>query len=108
MRDNPQHRVPICGGMFGATNQFIKRIAPSYDILLHDYLHTLTFEQLYKQRGKYFNCDQPFLWRVIWPMIINSHIAHIADLKELRFTGGERIFKVRNPDGMFVGQDLEY
>lgn len=106
MRDNIQHRVPICGGMWGATNEFIRKVAPVYDAELKQFLAQLTFPELYKERGKYFNCDQPFLWRRIWPRVINSHIAHIADYKELRFTGHEKVFAVENPDGTFVGQDI--
>jgi len=107
MRDNKEHRAFICGGMWGATSEFIKKIAPVYDIELKKYLSNLTFYELYKSRGKYFNTDQPFLWKYIWPRIINSHMAHIKDLPELRFTGRERLFPIENPDGMFVGQPIE-
>lgn len=108
MRDHKYHAAPICGGMFGATNVFIKKIEPEYDVLLNSYLKSLSFNELYKQRGKYFNTDQPFLWKYIWPRIINSHIAHIkADGMGLNFTNKERIFKKENPDGMFVGKDME-
>jgi len=106
MRDHKYHSVPICGGMWGATDKFIKRIAPSYDSILKNYLMGLSFQELYKQRGKYFNTDQPFLWKFIWPMIINSHLAHIQDLPELKISGRERIFKINLPDGHFVGEDI--
>lgn len=106
MRDHPQHRVPILGATWGTTHEFIKEIWRDYDNLLQNYLNTLTFNQLYKERGKYWNCDQPFLWQVIWPRIINSHIAHIKDLPELRFTGKERLFKINLPDNHFVGEDI--
>jgi hypothetical protein len=107
MRDNPQHGAKICGGMFGATSEFIKKIKGVYDLELKNYLLSLSFTELYKPRGKYFNTDQPFLWKYIWPRIINSHIAHIKDLPNLRFTGKERLFPIENPDGMFVGEPIE-
>ena len=42
MRDNIQHRVPICGGMWGATNEFIRKVAPVYDAELKQFLAQLT------------------------------------------------------------------
>lgn len=104
MRDNIQHAVPICGGMWGATNEFISKIKNDYDELLTGYLEGLTFDQLYKFRGKYFNTDQPFLWKYIWPKVVNSHLAHIADLKELRITGKEQLFKIKIKG--FVGEPI--
>ncbi|MDD5649096.1 MAG: hypothetical protein PHF86_01575 [Candidatus Nanoarchaeia archaeon] len=107
MRDHPQHGAYICGGMWGATSEFIKKIAPIYDEELKKFISGLTFQELFKPRGKYFNTDQPFLWRFIWPKIINSHIAHIKDLSNLRFTGNEKLFPIENPDGSFIGQIVE-
>ena len=107
MRDNPMHGAFICGGMWGATSEFINKISGTYDLLLHNFLLSLSFNELYKSRGKYFNTDQPFLWRCIWPRIINSHMAHIKDLPNLRFTGKEKLFPIENPDSSFVGQPIE-
>jgi hypothetical protein len=107
MRDNPQHNAFICGGMWGATSEFIEKIKDAYDKELEIYLKKLTFQELYKSRGKYFNTDQPFLWKYIWPRIINSHIAHIKDLPNLRFTGKEKLFPIENSDGTFIGQPIE-
>jgi len=107
MRDHPQHGAYICGGMWGATSEFINKIAPIYDDLLKSFLSSLSFNDIFKQRGKYFNTDQPFLWKHIWPRIMNSHIAHIKDLPNLRFMGNERLFPIENPDGMFVGEPIE-
>ena len=107
MRDHPQHGAKICGGMWGATSEFINKIEKDYDNLLKNFLSTLTFNRIFTPRGKYFNCDQPFLWAVVWPRIMNSHIAHIKDLPNLRFMGNERLFPIENPDGMFVGQPIE-
>lgn len=107
MRDHPQHGAKICGGMWGANSEFINKIEKDYDNLLKNFLSTLTFNRIFTPRGKYFNCDQPFLWAVVWPRIMNSHIAHIKDLPNLRFMGNERLFPIENPDGMFVGQPIE-
>jgi len=107
MRDHPQHGAKICGGMWGATSEFINKIEKDYDNLLKNFLSTLTFNRIFTPRGKYFNCDQPFLWAVVWPRIMNSHIAHIKDLPNLRFMGNERLFPIENPDGMFVGEPIE-
>lgn len=108
MRDHPQHGAYICGGLWGATSEFIKKIAPVYDLELEKFKSSLTFNQLYHpHRGKWFNCDQPFLWKFIWPKIINSHLAHIKDLPNLRFTGKEKLFPIENPDNSFIGQIIE-
>ena len=107
MRDNIQHNAPICGGMWGATLKFIDKIKYDYDDLLNTYLEGLTFQEIYKQRGKFFNTDQPFLWKYIWPRVINSHIAHIADIKELRITGNEKLFKVSLGNKHFVGEPID-
>jgi len=109
MRDNPQHNAKICGGMFGVSNEFIKKIAPEYDNLLKGYLGRLDFYHSFQHfRGRYFNVDQPFLWDCIWPRIVNHHIAHVApNLPQLIFTHREKIFRVINPDNSFVGQPYE-
>lgn len=107
MRDHEQHGAYICGGMWGATSEFINRIKSVYDLELKNYLLSLTFLELFKPRGKYFNTDQPFLWKYIWPRIINSHIAHIADLPQLRFTKKEKLFKISLDNKHFVGEPIE-
>jgi len=111
MRDHEQHRVYICGGMWGATIDFINKVKNVYDSERDSFLRMIPFEQLYGKpgnpRGKYFNTDQPFLWQYIWPRVINSHIAHIKDLPSLKLRGNEKLFPLENPDGMFVGQPIE-
>lgn len=104
MRDHKFHNVPICGGMFGATVNFNKRF--DFKEKLTEYTSRLTFQEIYKARGKYWNCDQPFLWKYVWPRVQNTHIAHIKDLPELRLTGREKLFKVSLPDNHFVGEDI--
>jgi len=110
MRDNVQHGAFICGGMWGATSEFINKYKDHYDKDREAFLQTLSFQQLFgdpRGRGKFFNTDQPFLWKYVWPRIINTHIAHIKDLPNLRFTGREKLFPIENPDGTFVGQPIE-
>ncbi|MCK9446495.1 hypothetical protein M0Q50_06450 [bacterium] len=109
MRDHPEHRAFICGGMWGATSKFINKYKDFYDQDRNNFLNSIPFLQLNNlgNRGKYFNTDQSFLWKYIWPRIINTHMAHIKDLDTLRFTGNEKLFPIENPDGMFVGQPIE-
>jgi hypothetical protein len=107
MRDNAQHAAYICGGMWGATSEFIAKEAKLFHKEVDTYIKGIPFNKIYGSRGPYFNTDQPFLWQYIWPKIINSHIAHIKDLPNLRFTGNEKLFPVENPDGSFVGQPYD-
>jgi len=107
MRDHVEHRALICGGMWGATSKFIKKEAGVFDSEVKSYLESVPFNQIYGNRGMYFNMDQPWLWKYIWPKIVNSHIAHIKDLQSLRIKGDEKIFPIDNPDGSFVGQPIE-
>ena len=108
MRDNPQHGALICGGMWGATSEFIKKEAPVFQREVDNYIRSIPANKIFGARGMYFNTDQPWLWQYIWPKVVNSHIAHIADLPNLKFTGREKLFPVENPDGSFVGQPYDY
>jgi len=105
MRDHPQHAAYICGGMWGATKEFSGKF--HYEKYLSEYLRALPPSAMLHERGPYFNTDQPFLWRYVWPRVINTHIAHIKDLDRLRFTTREKLFRVENPDKSFVGQPYE-
>jgi len=107
MRDNPQHAAQICGGMWGASSKFIAKEAAVFDNEVKTYLQNIPFNRIQGPRGMYFNTDQPWLWQYIWPKIVNSHIAHIMDLPNLRFTGKEKLFPIENPDKSFVGQPFE-
>lgn len=107
MRDHEQHGAYICGGMWGATNEFIKKEAVVFEKEYNEFIKSIPFNKIYGARGAYFNMDQPFLWKYIWPKIINTHIAHIKDLPNLRFTGNEKLFSVENPDKSFVGQPFD-
>lgn len=110
IRDHPQHGAKIVGGLWGATSDFIKKISNKYPQMKEQFLKGLN--PLYimnHHRGPYFNTDQPFLWQYIWPLIINTHIAHVKkDIPQLIFTGREKFLKVELPNGGFCGQDLPY
>lgn len=108
MRDHEQHKAYICGGMWGATEKFIQKEKDVFDEEVEKYIKSIPFTQIYGSRGKYFNADQPWLWKFIWPKIINTHMAHIKDLPSLRFTGRERVFPIENSDGSFVGTPFQY
>jgi len=107
MRDHPQHGAYICGGMWGATQKFIQKEKDLFDNEVKSHLSSIPFTKIYSDRGAYFNTDQPWLWKYIWPKIINTHIAHIKDLQNLRFTGKEKLFPIENPDKTFVGQPFD-
>jgi len=105
MRDNKWHNVvPICGAMWGATSHFIHRI--DYDALLKRWMERNQHRIFSHPRGKYFFTDQLFLAESIWPLIINTHIAH--ESVESTYMGDKRKFPVENPDGSFVGQPIEF
>lgn len=102
MRDHYWHNVvPICGAMWGATKDF----RPGYQNLLTKWLMLNGHRVFSHPRGKYFFMDQSFLAEVIWPMIINKHIAHESVVSN--YGGDKRKFKVENPDKSFVGQPFE-
>lgn len=111
IRDHKYHNVPICGGLWGATNNFINKVADKYEDMKKKYLSSLPLDKLIPgTRGYYFNTDQPFLWQYIWPLIINSHIAHIKkDTPGLiKYPGDIRYLNIDLPNGGFCGQDLPY
>lgn len=110
IRDHPQHGAKIVGGLWGATSKFIDRVADSYPKMKDDFLRGLNpLYVMSSPRGPYFNTDQPFLWQHIWPMIVNSHMAHVkSGLPQLIFTGREKFLEIELPNGGFCGQDLPY
>ena len=107
MRDHDQHAALICGGMWGATQEFIQKEKDLFDKEVEAHIKSIPFERIYGARGPYFNTDQPWLWKYIWPKIINTHIAHVLDLPKLKMTGREKLFPIENPDGSFVGQPYD-
>ena len=96
MRDHQYHDIAVVGSMWGAKTGFV-----------HDYkkLYYWFLEQAAKvpviKRAKYFYTDQIFLNQIIWPKIHDKSLVH-DDLK--RFTGTERSFRVKLPEGEFVNQ----
>lgn len=109
IRDHEQHGAPILGGLWGATNELILEVKDKYDNMVREYFKSLDFLKVSSHpRGPYFNTDQPFLWKWIWPLIVNDHIAHIKDLPNLRFTGKEKLLKIKLPNNGFCGQDVNY
>ena len=105
IRDHPYHNVPICGGMWGATKNFINKI--NFNKELDNYLRSHPEHIFENSRGKYFNTDQRFLWNIIWPKIVNTHIAHIAkDMSMLKITGNEKYLLTENEDKTYIGQSL--
>jgi hypothetical protein len=108
MRDHLDHEAKICGGMWGATNEFIEKESGVFESEVEEFIASIPFNEIESARGMYFNADQLWLWKYIWPKIEKSHIAHIKDLPNLRFTGKELLFPIENPDESFVGQQFEF
>ena len=110
MRDNEQHRAYICGGMWGAKKSFIMKEKDSFDKEVEMHVKSVPFNQIYGARGKYFNMDQPWLWKYIWPKVVNTHMAHVSEdhFDLLKFTGRELKFPIKNADGSFVGEPFQY
>jgi len=106
MRDHECHIQKIMGGMWGATSSFINKIKDDYDKNVEEYFKTIPFNEMWydPERKKYFNADQAFLKKYIWPRIINSHMAHVkAGHPTLKLLGNERVFPVENSNGRCVG-----
>ena len=96
IRDHIQHSTKIMGGMWGATNEFIKRI--NYYELKNSF-DKLSYNNIYAS-------DQEFLARMIYPLIkdiacIHDDWARYADEKNVRKIPHLRL----NND--FIGQPIE-
>lgn len=101
MRDHAGHiTTSICGAMWGATSEF----CPGYTDMISVWLAN-NANRMGHERGKYFYTDQLFLDEIIWPLVKDNHIAHESIIS--RYTGDKRPFRVANPDGSFVGQQIE-
>lgn len=108
MRDHEQHAALICGGMWGATQEFIQKEKDLFDKEVEQHIKNIPFNQLNGARGYGFNQDQPYLWKYIWPKIINTHIAHVKkDVSKLKILGNEKYFSLENKDGSFIGQPFD-
>lgn len=110
IRDHYYHGARIIGGLWGATDKFIAKIADKFDEMLDNYMKGLGANESFMHvRGPFFNTDQPFLWKYIWPLIVNTHMAHIKpNIQQLKFTGREKLLRIELSNGGFCGQDLEY
>ena len=106
MRDHQCHIQNIMGGMWGATSTLINKVKDNYDTMVEEYFKNITFKEMWydPERKKYFNADQAFLRRYIWPHIINDHLAHVKKgIPGLKLLGNEHEFPIENPDGRCVG-----
>jgi len=95
IRDNKQHDVPIPGGTWGSKSGTV----PDYESRFKFWSHIA----LRKNANSFYGTDQLFLRRLIWPIAISDHIAHVlANEPKLKITGNE--IEVSPPsDGHFVG-----
>lgn len=98
MRDNMEHDIFICGGMWGA----VPGCVPDFEKNLKEWMRTIDGHKE-NPRGRFHGTDQEFLSKHVWPHIKNNHIAHISPYEHLKFTGRERGFRLKNPDGSKVG-----
>lgn len=102
MRDNIHHDpVPICGGMWGAKKGFVD----NFQLKLVDWIKANSHRAFGHPRGKWFFMDQVFLAERIWPLVVNNSIAHVS--YDSKWAGLKKPFRVKNPDGSFVGQPYE-
>lgn len=96
MRDHKGHDITVLGAMWGAKRGFL----PEFENLQNEFLDNLNSEQVMK-RERFFYTDQKFLNDIIWPRVKDNCLVHDDSA---RFTGNERPFAVKLPDGQFVGQ----
>jgi hypothetical protein len=99
MRDHPSgHNSQMMVGMMGMKmgtynlKDEYNLWMQTYDPMSHPFSRT---------RGKHFFGDQMFANTIIWPKLLNNHIAHDEYFK---FSGNELPFRFRYDQGLFVGQ----
>ena len=102
MRDHPTgHNSEIMVGMCGARNGFIKDFKEKYDKWIQSYQpYTHSFSI---SRGKHFFGDQIFMNNVVWPEIIDNHMAHD---NYYNFSKNARSFKI-DIAPLFIGQRFD-
>lgn len=98
MRDHQFHTSQILGGMWGAIPFFISDFKKLFDKWTHH------LQPSNHRRGLFFDTDQTFLNRTIWPRIRKKHLAHSSSIK---ITMKERMFTVDLPEGQFIGQQFD-
>ncbi|MGV8137967.1 MAG: hypothetical protein AB2L20_22380 [Mangrovibacterium sp.] len=86
MRDHPYHCVPILGGMWGAK----KGALPEMRKYIDEY-----------EKGNYWQTDQEFLQKIVYPLIKDSCFVHDSFFK---YENHARPFPVKRETGLFVGQ----
>lgn len=99
MRDHPEHNVAVMGGMWGAKAGSI----PEFRILME------VWQAMFKgnpgnPRGQFHGGDQEFLAQDIWPLVKDTCISHD---EYFNYNGRERPFRVKLPDGEYVGMREE-
>lgn len=94
IRDHKQHDVPMVGGAWGAKAGALIDFTQRFKRFLDFFMK--------KEMDTYFGTDQLFMQKLIWPVAISNHVAHIlAGEKKLKFTRKE--IEVPPPiDGHFV------
>jgi protein O-GlcNAc transferase len=97
MRDHPQHRIEILGGMWGIK----KGCVPNFEELYTIWRNSLRSGN--NLRGPFFGSDQVFLRSEIWPLIRERNLAHD---EYFRYTGREKPFPSPIGDNFFVGASL--
>ena len=97
MRDHRGHDIPVLGAMWGAVGNFL----PDFKALYEGFVKSIKAQNVNVKRERFFYTDQYFLNRIVWPRISSQAIVH-DDQK--RFSGKERPFTEKLPDGQFIGQ----
>ena len=95
IRDNNEHNIRICGGMWGS----VTGIIPHFKMLMEGWINEIKPDSK-NPRGIYHGTDQIFLGNIIWPFIEKCHIAHD---NYFNFTGRERPLTVKLKRDGYVG-----
>lgn len=100
MRDHIRHTAPIMGGMWGAKTEYMREI--QFMNRLQAWINNVDKMGISGQRhSRFAYSDQPFLSCDIWPVVREQCFIH-DDWG--RFTNECHPFRVKFPEGFFVGQ----
>jgi hypothetical protein len=98
MKDHFHHRnYFLLGGMWGATKGF----CTDFKRLRENFIFEAQKQKMYLKKELYFDTDQYFLNRIIWPKVQENCLTH-DDLEN--FSNQKTYFKKKLPPGEFVGQ----
>jgi hypothetical protein len=86
MRDHHHHNIQIMGGMWGVRKGHLSNI-----------VNLINSHGLFDRKG----CDQRFLIQHVWPLVCDSHIAHVGNGGK-RFSDNDRPFPEKGTG--FVGE----